>query len=134
MLNERYDGSTIDESKIGLARELARMNLTLNSYTQWYWKTDLLNLLNFIFRADSHAQYEIRVYADTMLDTVKRWVPITHSAFLDYRVGAVHVSAKGKKVVKQMISGEKVTHDTSGLSKREWNELMTSFGFTDKLI
>ena len=60
MLNERYDGSTIDEGKIGLARELARMNLTLNSYTQWYWKTDLLNLLNFLFlRADSHAQYEI---------------------------------------------------------------------------
>ena len=89
----------------------------------------------FLFlRADSHAQYEIRVYADTMLETVKKWVPITHSAFLDYRVGAVHVSAKGKKVVKQMISGEKVTHDTSGLSKREWNELMTSFGFTDKLI
>tara|TARA_B100000989_G_scaffold252804_1_gene201089 strand:- start:5618 stop:6565 length:948 start_codon:yes stop_codon:yes gene_type:complete len=135
MLNERYDGSIIDESKIGLARELARMNLTLNSYTQWYWKTDLLNLLNFLFlRADSHAQYEIRVYADTMLETVKKWVPISHSAFLDYRVGAVHVSAKGKKVVQQMINGEKVTHDTSGLSKREWNELMTSFGFTDKLI
>ena len=69
-----------------------------------------------------------------MLETVKKWVPITHSAFLDYRVGAVHVSAKGKKVVQQMINGEKVTHDTSGLSKREWNELMTSFGFTDKLI
>ena len=67
----------------GLARELARMNLTLNSYTQWYWKTDLLNLLNFLFlRADSHAQYEIRVYAETMLDTVKKWVPITHDAFL----------------------------------------------------
>ncbi len=98
MLNERFDGTTIDKNKSGLARELARMNLTLNSYTQWYWKTDLLNLLNFLFlRADSHAQYEIRVYADIMLDTVKKWVPITHSAFLDYRVGAVHVSAKGKK-------------------------------------
>ena len=75
------------------------MNLTLNSYTQWYWKTDLLNLLNFLFlRADGHAQYEIRVYAEKMLETVKKW-PITHSAFLDYRVGAVHVSAKGKKVI-----------------------------------
>ena len=135
MLNERYDGSTIDESKIGLARELARMNLTLNSYTQWYWKTDLLNLLNFLFlRADSHAQYEIRVYADTMLETVKKWVPITHSAFLDYRVGAVHISAKGKKVIQQMINGIKVNHEVSGLSKREWNELMTSLGFTDRLI
>jgi len=128
MLNERYDGSTIDERKVGLARELARMNLTLNSYTQWYWKTDLLNLLNFLFlRADSHAQYEIRVYADAMLDTVKKWVPITHAAFLDYRVGAVHVSAKGKKVIQEMIKGKKVSYEKSGLSKREWNELVASF-------
>ena len=135
MLNERYDGSTIDESKAGLARELARMNLTLNSYTQWYWKTDLLNLLNFLFlRADSHAQYEIRVYAEIMLDTVKKWVPITHAAFLDYRVGAVHVSAKGKIVIQKMINGEKINHETSNLSKREWNELMNSFGFTNKIV
>ena len=135
MLNERFDGSTIDEGKAGLARELARMNLTLSSYTQWYWKTDLLNLLNFLFlRADSHAQYEIRVYAEAMLDTVKKWVPITHAAFLDYRVGAVHVSAKGKKVLQQMAKGEKVTHESSNLSKREWNELMTSFDFKDKVV
>ena len=135
MLNERFDGTIIDEKKSGLARELARMNLTLNSYTQWYWKTDLLNLLNFLFlRADSHAQYEIRVYAEAMLETVKKWVPITHSAFLDYRVGAVHVSAKGKKVIQQMAKGEKVTHESSGLSKREWNELMTSFEFKEKLV
>ena len=85
MLNQRFDGSTIDENKKGLARELARMNLTLNTYTQWYWKTDLLNLMNFLrLRADSHAQYEIRVYADIMLDTVKKWVPITYDAFMDY--------------------------------------------------
>ncbi len=135
MLNERYDGTTIDESKSGLARELARMNLTLNSYTQWYWKTDLLNLLNFLFlRADIHAQYEIRVYAEAMLDTVKKWVPITHSAFLDYRVGAVHVSAKGKKVIQQMVKGQEVSHESSGLSKREWNELMISFGFKEKIV
>ena len=135
MLNQKFDGSTINENKKGLARELARMNLTLNTYTQWYWKTDLLNLLNFLFlRADSHAQYEIRVYAEAMLDTVKKWVPITHAAFLDYRVGAVHVSAKGKKVIQQMAKGEKVSHENSGLSKREWNELMTSFNFTEKIV
>ncbi len=135
MLNERFDGTVIDESKTGLARELARMNLTLNSYTQWYWKTDLLNLLNFLFlRADSHAQYEIRVYAETMLDTVKKWVPITHAAFLDYRVGAVTVSAKGKKVIQKMVNGDKFDFESSGLSKREWNELMTSFGFTKNLL
>jgi len=125
MLNERFDGTVIDEKKSGLARELARMNLTLNSYTQWYWKTDLLNLMNFLFlRADSHAQYEIRVYAEKMLDTVKKWVPITHAAFLDYRVGAAHLSSKGLKIVKSMINGNKVSYEDSGLSKREWNELM----------
>ena len=102
MLNERYDGSIIDESN-GLARELARMNLTLNSYTQWYWKTDLLNLLNFLFlRADSHAQYEIRVYAEAMLNTVKKWVPITHAAFLDYRVGLC-MFLQRKKIIQQMV-------------------------------
>jgi thymidylate synthase (FAD) len=125
MLNERFDGTVIDEKKSGLARELARMNLTLNSYTQWYWKTDLLNLMNFLFlRGDSHAQYEIRVYAEKMLDTVKKWVPITHAAFLDYRVGAAHLSSKGLKVIKSMIAGKKVSQEESGLSKREWDELM----------
>jgi thymidylate synthase (FAD) len=125
LLNERFDGTKIDESKTGLARELARMNLTLNTYTQWYWKTDLLNLLNFLFlRADDHAQYEIRVYAEKMLDTVKRWVPITYQAFMDYRVGAAEISSKGLKVIKSMILGKKVSQEESGLSKREWNELM----------
>ena len=135
MLNERFDGSVIDENKFGLARELARMNLTLNSYTQWYWKTDLLNLMNFLrLRADSHAQYEIRVYADIMLDTVKKWVPITYDAFMDYRVGGTEVSAKGKIIIQKLIKGEDVNPDSSGLSKREWNELMVSFDLKDKLI
>ena len=98
-------------------------------------ENDLLNLLNFLFlRADNYAQYEIRVYAETMLETVKKWVPITHAAFLDYRVGAVHVSAKGKKVIKMMAKGEKVTYENSGLSKREWNELMTSFDFIENIV
>ena len=135
MLNERYDGSTIDENKKGLARELARMNLTLNTYTQWYWKTDLLNLMNFLrLRADHHAQYEIRAYANTMLDTLKKWVPITYEAFMDYRVGGTEVSAKGKNVIKQLIKGEKINIDDSGLSKREWNELMIAFDIKDKII
>ena len=135
MLNERFDGTIIDEKKSGLARELARMNLTLNSYTQWYWKTDLLNLMNFLFlRGDSHAQYEIRVYAETMLDTVKKWVPITHAAFLDYRVGAAHLSSKGLKIVKSMINGNKVSYEDSGLSKREWNELMKKLDKNNLII
>ncbi len=135
MLNERYDGSIIDEKKSGLARELARMNLTLNTYTQWYWKTDLLNLMNFLrLRADDHAQYEIRTYADKMLDTLKKWVPITYEAFMDYRVGGTEVSSKGKSIIKKLIKGEKATIEDSGLSKREWNELMIAFDLKDKVI
>ena len=135
MLNERYDGSVINEKEIGLARELARMNLTLNTYTQWYWKTDLLNLMNFLrLRADHHAQYEIRTYADAMLDTLKKWVPITYEAFMDYRVGGTEVSAKGKIILQKLIKGEDVDVDQSGLSKREWNELMIAFDLKDKLI
>ncbi len=135
MLNERYDGSVIDEKQVGLARELARMNLTLNTYTQWYWKTDLLNLMNFLrLRADHHAQYEIRAYADAMLDTVKKWVPITYEAFMDYRVGGTEVSSNGKEIIKKLINGEKIDPEKSGLSKREWNELMTAFNLEDKLI
>ncbi len=135
MLNERYDGSVVDEKETGLARELARMNLTLNTYTQWYWKTDLLNLMNFLrLRADHHAQYEIRAYADVMLDTLKRWVPTTYEAFMDYRVGGTEVSSKGKIIIQKLINGEKVDPEHSGLSKREWNELMTALELNDKLI
>ena len=135
MLNERYDGTVIDENKIGLARELARMNLTLNTFTQWYWKTDLLNLMNFLrLRADHHAQYEIRTYADAMLETLKKWVPITYEAFMDYRVGGTEVSAKGKSVIQKLIKGQQISIEQSGLSKREWNELMIAFDLKDKLI
>ena len=135
MLNERYDGSIIDENQDGLARELARMNLTLGTYTQWYWKTDLLNLMNFLrLRADHHAQYEIRAYADAMLDTLKKWVPITYDAFLDYRVGGTEVSSKGKEVLKKLIGGENIDLESSGLSKREWNELMEAFEIKNKTV
>ena len=135
ILNERYDGTIINENQKGLARELARMNLTLNTYTQWYWKTDLLNLLNFLsLRADDHAQYEIRAYADVMIDSLKRWVPITYEAFMDYRIGGMELSSKGKSVISKMIKGESCDFENSKLSKREWNELMESFGFKEKMI
>ena len=134
MLNQKYDGAIIDESKKGLARELARMNLTLNTYTQWYWKTDLLNLMNFLrLRVDHHAQYEIRVYADIMLDTLKRWVPITYGAFMEYRVGGLEISSKGKEVIKKFINGDDINQEESGLSKREWNELMESFDLNNNI-
>jgi thymidylate synthase (FAD) len=129
MLNEDETGARVDPERQGLAREPARMNLSLNFYTQWYWKVDLLNLLGFLsLRADAHAQYEIRVYAEAMLDTVKRWVPMTYAAFMDYRMGGTNLSAKGLVVVKRLIAGEAVTQEDSGLSKREWGELMTSLG------
>ncbi len=125
MLNE--DGA--DPARQGLARELARMNLTLNTYTQWYWKSDLHNLLNFLsLRADSHAQYEIRAYAEAMLETVAAWVPETFAAFKDYRMGAVTLSAGMLAVVRRMLAGEAVDHASSGLGKREWVELMGSLG------
>jgi len=115
----------LDEDGIGLARELARMNLTLNTYTQWYWKTDLHNLFHFLrLRADSHAQYEIRVYAEAMMETVKAWVPLSYGAFTDYRLGAVTFSAKMLAVLKKMLAGEAVEQAGSGLSKREWVEML----------
>jgi thymidylate synthase (FAD) len=129
MLNERSDGTVIDPSRPGLARELARMNLSLGFYTQWYWKTDLHNLLHFLaLRADAHAQYEIRVYAEAMLETAKRWVPLVYEAFEEHGLGGVRLSAKGLAAVKKMIAGESVTQEQSGMSKREWSELMTALG------
>jgi thymidylate synthase (FAD) len=129
MLNEDEAGRPVDGKRQGLARELARMNLSLNFYTQWYWKTDLFNLMNFLsLRADKHAQYEIRVYADAMLGMLERWVPMTAEAFYQYRMGGAHFSAKGVEVVKRLIAGQKVTQAESGVSKREWTELMEALG------
>ncbi len=123
------DGDGIEEDPDGLARELARMNLTLNFYTQWYWKVNLHNLMHFLsLRSDAHAQYEIRVYADLMLEILKEWVPFTFEAFSDYRLGAVELSAQALAVVKRMMTGEKVAQSGSGLSTREWSELMTIIG------
>jgi thymidylate synthase (FAD) len=132
MLNEDETGTPPDPARQGLARELARMNLTLNTYTQWYWKVDLHNLMGFLaLRADAHAQYEIRVYAEAMLETMKAWVPLTYDAFTDYRRGGVHLSAKMLAVVRRMLAGEAVAQDASGLSKREWTELLAMLGRVD---
>ena len=128
LLNESSEGGVLDENKSGIARELARMNLTLNTYTQWYWKIDLNNLLHFLaLRADDHAQYEIKVYADAMLDIVKKWVPITYSAFDDYRVGGTELSAKEVNFLRKLIKGEKPSFEEEGISKREWAELQKKF-------
>ncbi|MFO0996476.1 MAG: FAD-dependent thymidylate synthase [Alphaproteobacteria bacterium] len=127
LLNENADGSVADPDRHGLARELARMVLPTNIYTQWYWKVDLHNLLHFLsLRADPHAQYEIRAYADVMLKTVQRWVPHAYEAFMDYVMSGVKLSGKALAVVKRKLANEAVTPESSGLSKREWVELMTA--------
>ncbi len=129
MLNESADGAVIDPDRSGLARELARMNLPINIYTQWYWKCDLHNLLHFVaLRADPHAQYEIRAYADVLLETVKRWVPLACESFVKQVTTGVALSGPAVAVVKRMIDGEAVQQEDSGLSKREWRELMAALG------
>ena len=129
MLNEDEQGNPIDPGRQGLARELGRMNLTLNAYTQWYWKTDLHNLFHFLsLRADAHAQYEIRVYAEAMMASAEAWVPMATGAFKDYRLGAVTFSAQMLGILRRMLAGEPVDQAGSGLSKREWRELMETLG------
>ncbi len=108
MLNEDGDGRKRAPTRAGLARELARMNLTLNTYTQWYWKIDLHNLLHFLsLRADAHAQYEIRAYAEAMLTSLRVWVPLTFAAFEDYRLGAATFSATMLAALRRMLAGER---------------------------
>jgi thymidylate synthase (FAD) len=126
---DHYESMLSQDGQKGLARELARMNLPANVYTQWYWKVDLHNLFHFLrLRADAHAQYEIRTYADTMCGIVRDWVPFAYAAFEDYRLGAVQLSAKGVEVLKRRLSGEVVTEANSGMSKGEWREFEGVWG------
>ncbi|TNC43234.1 FAD-dependent thymidylate synthase [Rubellimicrobium rubrum] len=126
---DHYEAMISQEGQQGLARELARMNLPMNVYTQWYWKTNLHNLFNFIrLRADAHAQYEIRVYADVLGAVVKDWVPFAWQAFEDFRMGGLSLSAKGVEVLKRRLAGEVVTQETSGMSKGEWREFEGVWG------
>ncbi len=126
---DHYEAMLSQEGQQGLARELARMNLPANIYTQWYWKIDLHNLFHFLrLRADEHAQYEIRAYAELMCQLVKDWVPLAYGAFEDYRMGGVTLSAKAVECLKRMLKGEVVTQETSGMSKGEWREFEGVWG------
>ncbi|MEM1276298.1 MAG: FAD-dependent thymidylate synthase [Pseudomonadota bacterium] len=121
---DHYEQMLSTEGQDGLARELARMNLPMNIYTQWYWKVDLHNLFHFLrLRADAHAQYEIRVYADVICEMVKDWVPAAYGAFEDYRLGAVQFSAKGMAALRRMLAGEAMDAEKAGMSAGEWREL-----------
>ena len=129
LLNEDGVGNTRDPKRDGLARELARMNLSLNYYTQWYWKIDLHNLMHFIeLRIDPHAQYEIRAYAEVLYDIIQLWVPIAAKAFDEHRLGSLTLSASAVRAVRAKISGEPITAETSGLSPREWGHLQRILG------
>ncbi|MCC0076905.1 MAG: FAD-dependent thymidylate synthase [Rhodobacter sp.] len=126
---DHYEEMLSQDGQQGLARELARMNLPMNIYTQWYWKTDLHNLFHFLrLRADSHAQYEIRVYAEAIARMVADWVPLAYAAFEDYRMGGVTLSSKAIDVLKRMLKGEEVTRETSGMSVGEWREFQQTWG------
>ena len=121
-------GEVKDPNKDGIARELARMNLTLNYYTQWYWKIDLNNLLHFLrLRAYAHAQYEIREHSNIMLDIVSKWVPLTYEAFTNYRKDSVNLSKTGVDILKKMLKGKQLSQEDSGMSKREWSEFCDIF-------
>ena len=123
-----YENLLSSDGKPGLARELARMNLPTNIYTQWYWKTDLHNLFNFLrLRADKHAQYEIRAYAEIISEIVEKWVPKAFKAFLDYQMNSIHLSAQAINCLKRKLHGEKVSFEKSDMSKREWNEFLEHF-------
>ena len=120
---DHYEEMLSQEGQDGLARELARMNLPANVYTQWYWKVDLHNLFHFLrLRADAHAQMEIRVYADAICKVTADWVPFAYGAFEDYRMGGANLSAKALDCLRQMLKGEEVTQESSGMSKGEWRE------------
>ena len=126
---DHYEAMLSQDGQQGLARELARMNLPANVYTQWYWKVDLHNLFHFLrLRADAHAQYEIRVYAETMCRIVKDWVPLAYAAFEDYRLGGVQMSAMGVEALKRRLAGEVVTQENSGMNKGEWREFEAVWG------
>jgi thymidylate synthase (FAD) len=128
LLNEGDETTAADSSRPGLSRELARIGLGVNTYTQWYWKVDLHNLLGFLrLRADPHAQYEIRAYADAILKIVAQWVPHTHEAFVEYRLDAVALSASAVDLVRRALAGEKIDFENSGLPRREWEELEAKF-------
>ena len=132
MMNEDESGITLRDGQHGLARELARMNLTLNFYTQWYWKVNLHNFMHFLsLRADQHAQYEIRTYAETMLKILEKWVPQVYEAFCDYRLSSFEMSSPALAVVKKLVAGEPVDQVGSGLSSREWRELMVTLALKE---
>ena len=125
LLNENTRRTLKNPTYTGLARELARAVLPVNYYTQFYWKIDLHNLLHFLsLRADDHAQYEIRAYAEVILDKIVIcWVPETYQAFQDYMMKAALLSADALVAIRRMLAGESFDRATRDLPEREQREL-----------
>ena len=115
-----------------IARELARINLPLSLYTEWYWKIDLHNLFHFLrLRLDSHAQFEIRVYADAMADIVRQIVPCAWEAFEDYQLGSVQFSRLEKAVLADQLDLSVISQEMlveRGFGKREAEEFLEKLG------
>ncbi|MBV6458030.1 MAG: Thymidylate synthase ThyX [Fimbriimonadaceae bacterium] len=102
-LYRHYEGML----ETGLAREIARANLPLSLYTEWYWQCDLHNLLRFLrLRLDAHAQYEIRVYAEAMATCVRAVAPIAFEAFEEHVMGAVTFSRAEAQQLAGMLAGK----------------------------
>ncbi|HHO50265.1 MAG TPA: FAD-dependent thymidylate synthase [Deltaproteobacteria bacterium] len=131
LLNDRGDGSPVDPQLPQVARELARVNLTLSTYTQWYWKIDLHNLLHFLsLRMDPHAQHEIRVYGEAIGALVATWVPSAWEAFCDYRLGSVTFSREELELLRALLRGGDPDEllPASSLSLRERRSLRQTLG------
>jgi thymidylate synthase (FAD) len=128
MLNDDGTGKPLDPEKPMIARELARMNLTLNYYTQWYWKIDLHNLFHFLkLRMDNHAQWEIRQYANAMSEIVKDVVPFAWEAFVDYEQEATYLSRQERQILAEVFQRREVK-----LTVKEVEEIAGSIGLTNK--
>jgi len=107
-INSSSYGTYSKMIEAGIAKELARISLPLNLYTEWYWQIDLKNLLHFLkLRMDEHAQYEIREYAKVMADMVKIVCPYTWEAFEEHTLQGVRLSKSEVEVLRKLVSGEK---------------------------
>jgi thymidylate synthase (FAD) len=125
---EQYQALLSDEDD-AVAREVARIGLPVSHYTEWYWKTNLHNLLRFLeLRMDSHAQHEIRVYAQAIGRIVEAWVPVTWASFMDQRFGSVTLSAKALGVLRDDLAGRQLDLEGAGMSKGDARELREVLG------
>ena len=130
-----YEVLVADEEPedFGLTRELARINLPLSAYTEWYWKVDLHNLLHFLsLRADPHSQMEIRVYAEAICKIVEAWVPNVWEAFVNYKLESETFSKIEMKLLHKALEalhGGLFLKTSTELSKREVIEFNRKMGF-----